>query len=370
MAQRQRTLNKMKTVLIVDDELELLRTIAEYLEAAQSDFQILTANNGLEALESLRNQHVSLVVTDIRMPEMTGLDLIAIMLEEFPTIPCLVFSAYGTPELESYLKQVGSIGFIEKPFDPEILLRRIQDGLENLDETGSLSAIPLDAFLQVLQYEKQSAIVEITHRETAQLGYVYMSQGELHDAVWEKWNGESAFFKILHLPKSDIGIRVHIKQFNRPKTIQAPLMQLVLEAMRLLDEENERKKTNSSERSFMMSKRSTTDIFSEMLEIPGMMAVIVIAKDGFLIESAGSAKNVNLDGLGASLALVFNGVEQMGSDLSLQTFNTLTIEYGDALIVCQPVGEAFLAMLGPDSKTLGAIRFKSKRYVDELADYF
>jgi len=103
------------------------------------------------------------------------------------------------------------------------------------------------------------------------------------------------------------------------------------------------------------------------MDIQGVQAVLIVAKDGFLIESLGSSKNVELDSLGASLSIVLQGVTRLSSDMGVPTFHSITLESAGTTLMCVPVGDAILAIVAPDSYSLGMIRLKAKKYVPELA---
>jgi predicted regulator of Ras-like GTPase activity (Roadblock/LC7/MglB family) len=107
-----------------------------------------------------------------------------------------------------------------------------------------------------------------------------------------------------------------------------------------------------------------------MLDIPGANAVVVVGRDGFVIESAGTLGTIDMDTVGASVAMVLNGAESMGNELNLAPFHTVTLEAPDAMIMCTPAGEALLVILAPDSKTLGMIRLQVKKRIPELAQLF
>jgi predicted regulator of Ras-like GTPase activity (Roadblock/LC7/MglB family) len=154
-----------------------------------------------------------------------------------------------------------------------------------------------------------------------------------------------------------------------------------MEAAVLLDERIAREKQIDSdtgklnlqnaetERSSQMSKgeRDSTEVLNDLLGIPGIDAVVVIGRDGFVIESAGSSTRVNIDELGASLAHAVNGIEEMGSELKVERFQDMFIEYGRAVILCKPVGDAVAAVITPDASKLGIIRHKTKKHFEELA---
>jgi uncharacterized protein len=121
----------------------------------------------------------------------------------------------------------------------------------------------------------------------------------------------------------------------------------------------------------MMAKAKTsTQILQEMLEVPGIKGIVIVAKDGFVIEAVGSFGKTDMDTIGASVAMVIIGADKMSTELGISAFNTITFEAPDAMIMCIPVGDALLVLLAPDSKTLGMIRLQVKKFVPALASFF
>ena len=115
------------------------------------------------------------------------------------------------------------------------------------------------------------------------------------------------------------------------------------------------------------TERDSTDVLNDLLGIPGIDAVVVVGRDGFVIESAGNSARVNIDELGASLAHAINGIEEMGNELNVNKFQDMFIEYGRAVILCKPVGDAIAAVITPDASKLGIIRHKTKKHFEDLA---
>lgn len=120
----------------------------------------------------------------------------------------------------------------------------------------------------------------------------------------------------------------------------------------------------------MALARSSTEVLQDILGIPGVNGAVVVGRDGFVIESAGASGRIDLDTVGASVAMILNGAEKMGNELKLAPFHTLTLEAPDAMIMCTPAGDALLVILAPDSKTLGMIRLQIKKMSEELASLF
>jgi DNA-binding NtrC family response regulator len=111
-------------VLVVDDDLKIRSYIKAVLQGA--DFQVLEASDGLEALEVFHiwRDRIDLVITDIRMPHVTGTDLALSLKSQHPALPLLFVSGESAPPgLYELVK--GSI-FVEKPFRPEALLDAVR----------------------------------------------------------------------------------------------------------------------------------------------------------------------------------------------------------------------------------------------------
>ncbi len=118
---------KRKHILIVDDDLNILRSMEFILEAA--DFEVSAGRNGQEALEKIKlaanHSPVDLLITDIQMPGLTGLQLIDEVQRMKLSIPALVVTAYGDQKLRRELRQRGCLHYLYKPFDEEKLLEKV-----------------------------------------------------------------------------------------------------------------------------------------------------------------------------------------------------------------------------------------------------
>lgn len=126
----------IRNVLIVDDDRIWLRVLVKKMAKYRRDFEATPAGDGREALEVLKSKPISLVVTDMQMPQMDGLTLLAHMSEMYPEIPVIVVTAYSTPKLKRAVLERGGAGYIEKPFVVEDLARKIIGMLKKESEGG------------------------------------------------------------------------------------------------------------------------------------------------------------------------------------------------------------------------------------------
>ena len=110
----------METVLIVDDEKNYTRILGAVLE--EEGFEILTANSGPEALEVLEGSDVDLVLTDMKMPLMDGIQLLEKIKTRDSELPVIMMTAHGTVDKAVEAMQKGAYSYILKPFDNDRLI--------------------------------------------------------------------------------------------------------------------------------------------------------------------------------------------------------------------------------------------------------
>lgn len=130
----------MATILLVDDDLGLQKILGLSLKKYELEFTVLFASNGEEAIEIFGQQVIDLLVTDIKMPKMDGLALLAYMCIKYPTIPCIVLTSYAIPGLEKKLSR-SIFRFLKKPVNPTGLVRLVREGLQQVAGGGALSGI-------------------------------------------------------------------------------------------------------------------------------------------------------------------------------------------------------------------------------------
>lgn len=117
-------------VLIVDDELPNLAVLGSFLDA---DYTVFEASSGTEALEIARNHRIDAVVSDQRMPGMTGVELLSKLREEGTDAPGIILTGYtDAPALISAINEAKVFRFLRKPFEPEDVLAAVAAARETV----------------------------------------------------------------------------------------------------------------------------------------------------------------------------------------------------------------------------------------------
>ena len=113
-----------KRVLIADDEQRLLDSMKVLIEMLDDEFEVYSANNGIQALELINGLDIDLLITDIQMPDMDGLELIREVYEKYPSIKMLAMSGAGDLYLRA-AKTFGASYVFNKPFEIDELTSTI-----------------------------------------------------------------------------------------------------------------------------------------------------------------------------------------------------------------------------------------------------
>ncbi|MGD2186102.1 MAG: sigma-54 dependent transcriptional regulator [Desulfobacterales bacterium] len=142
----------METILIVDDEKNYLTILSAVLE--DEGFEVLTALSGPEALEIHKTSDLDLILTDMKMPAMDGIELLESLKSVDPDLPVIMMTAHGTVDKAVEAMQKGAYSYVLKPFDNERLIiyvkkaismyqvvkenRRLRDAVESQYRFGNI----------------------------------------------------------------------------------------------------------------------------------------------------------------------------------------------------------------------------------------
>ena len=119
-----------KKLLIVDDEIEICDFLKSFFE--DRDFRVAVANNGTQALEQMDSFHPEVVLLDIQMPGMDGLQTLKKIKEMHPKVKVIMVTAVETQEKIEEAMRLGADNYITKPLSLEYLEKDVQDKIDIL----------------------------------------------------------------------------------------------------------------------------------------------------------------------------------------------------------------------------------------------
>ena len=147
-------------ILVCDDDREIVEAITIYLE--KEGYSVIAAYNGKEALDTLRREQVQLIILDIMMPEMDGIEAL-LRLREYSAIPVILLSAKSEDADKINGLNVGADDYITKPFNPLELLARVKSQLRRYTQLGSMQECDWDSVLTNggITLNKESMVVMV-----------------------------------------------------------------------------------------------------------------------------------------------------------------------------------------------------------------
>ncbi|MDA8104455.1 MAG: response regulator [Nitrospiraceae bacterium] len=120
-------MNKKK-VLVIDDE-DIVRTSCSRT-LAPAGFEVRLARNGVEGLKILEEGPFDLVLTDLKMPDMDGIEVLRRIKEGWPAVEVIIITGYQTVDTAVKSIKLGAFDYIEKPFTPDALITAVSKALD------------------------------------------------------------------------------------------------------------------------------------------------------------------------------------------------------------------------------------------------
>ena len=225
-----------KNVLLVDDDPGMLFPLARDLSMGNEPFDLVTAREGFEALDILEREDIALVVSDVKMPRMSGFDLLTRIRKQFPHIGVILMTAHGTEKMRQAGRESGCLHFLEKPFGLDHLKQLIREQLARCDSgfSGTLRNILLSDLIQMCCLAMSRIAIRVTNGNRE--GTLYIDEGEIIHATSGELEGEEAFYQIMAWGS---GTFESMAASPLPvPNIDKPWEHLLMEGARLSDEVN------------------------------------------------------------------------------------------------------------------------------------
>lgn len=123
-------------IFFVDDEPKIRKLVSETLE--QAGFRVSCFAGASDCLEKLRTDRCDLLITDVKLPGMSGIELLAEAKRFFPSLPVVVITGYGDIPMAVRAMKAGAVDFIEKPLDKQALLSAVRFALKPITADDQL----------------------------------------------------------------------------------------------------------------------------------------------------------------------------------------------------------------------------------------
>jgi CheY-like chemotaxis protein len=217
------------SILIVEDDERLRSAVARDL--SHRGFDVTSVVSVDDALSCLRERVYDVLLTDLRMGERDGIDLLGRLPDIAPRTPAILMSAFATARDHQRAIELGAVQVLCKPFTSLDLAHAIRQAVEcESGFRGNLHGISLVDVLQMFHFARRSVCVTVGGRDG---GDIHVHEGEIVHAASGELAGEAALKRILGMHSGSIRSGPLVTE---QRTIDRPFELLLLDVLRVLDE--------------------------------------------------------------------------------------------------------------------------------------
>lgn len=220
-------------ILIVDDSKVILKMMEKHLN--NQGYSVTLADSAVKAAKILKKEDFLLIITDISMPNVSGLDLLLWIKNNKPNSKVVVMTAFSSEEMKKFISKTGAINYIEKNGDLGNLNRTISESFAK-GFSCNIKDISLFDFLNIIYLSKSTKIINIESPYSADMGLIFFKDGEIIHSEINELTGEDAFYKIMAMDSGDFYDSNEKVKNNVEHSIKTPFNFLLMNATKIIDE--------------------------------------------------------------------------------------------------------------------------------------
>jgi CheY-like chemotaxis protein/predicted regulator of Ras-like GTPase activity (Roadblock/LC7/MglB family) len=356
-----------KKLLLVDDEEFFLISLKDGLDPLSDIFETDICHSVNEAIKRVVTKNYDLVITDIRMPGKSGIELLIYLRDIQFKGKVMVMSAYDTAEASKQIKSLGAIEVISKPFKLEwfknMLLERLNDSGE--PQAVVFETIDLVTVMQIINLERKNSALQVEIDE--KIGMIYFIDGEIVHAEFNGLEGEPAVMKLITEKSGVISVKKITDQINR--TVKTPFIHYMINIMKTIDEirrdqetietrpttppvkpkdsthnplanETEDHVNNTTVVQNQTNKKELRVLINEILKtfinIKGYLGAGVFTPQGELIEGSSDISGIHFEQTGSLIHNTLNDSKKMTQEIGFGNLDMMQLytEMGIVFAIC------------------------------------
>lgn len=383
---------KKRRVLVVDDEQSIGMGILKML-GQSGNYYAIHASSGEQAQEELSKAPYNLVITDIRMPGLNGIDLLKYVRSNHPQIGVIVMTAYGSTEVQEEASRRGSLYYIEKPFDLTRLESIIDDFFrkqelsaetsgEDVSKTDVQGIIPGLQLMDVVQMNclsRMTCTLHIKNIDQTKQGIICFVKGAITHAETHTpsgaYAGKDAFFEIATWKGGSFDTLTEVPP---TVTIAESWEQLLIESMQQMpDEDFQQPDTTNNEPKIRTAapveqvQEETSDtsrMLDRIMAAANANAVFIITSDGFTIDKRLKSTTLNLQKLSDELSKTMPAILSVGNTIDAGKIDEITFRFHNKFVMIRNVENSDLSIVvvSPSNVTSGDMYHAIERESENL----
>ncbi|MEM6823150.1 MAG: DUF4388 domain-containing protein, partial [Verrucomicrobiota bacterium] len=198
------------------------------------DKELLLTSKGRQGIDWIDRFKPSLVITDLHLPDVDGLQIVLKSVIKHPEVPALVVSGFvALEEVKEMTKGFENITFVSKPFQSQLLVEIINK-VYSSDPDSLIRGMNLINLIQMIGIERKTCHLELAH--DTETGIIAFEEGVLHFAASHNTVGKKALLEMLAW--DDVSISVFNKKKTRRINVDEPMQKLIIELCQKFDEQS------------------------------------------------------------------------------------------------------------------------------------
>jgi len=330
--------------LIVDDDKIFAECLKEYLNSMSDIFETDISFSISDAILKIDEKAYDLVITDIKFPGKSGIDLLLYLKEIQFTGSLKVITGYYTDENKSKVESIGAIDIIRKPINMSWLQNMLLEFFSiPRDEMVTFESIDLINVMQIINLDKKTSALEIDI--DGKKGMIYFEDGEIINGEYENLTGEKAVSKLINLNRGKISVKRSKCKVKR--VIQIPFMKYMIETVKKSDERSffrDKKPSRigmKESETDKINKESIRKILLSLEAVNGYLGAGVFSPEGELLEGitvdGGENPGIELKNVDLVVYDAIKDAQNFVDELGFGPLKTIQLygETGIIFLVCQ-----------------------------------
>ena len=361
-----------RRVLVVDDEQNIALGILKTL--GQSPMYVAKhAPSGEIAVAELAKTPYDLVITDIRMPGMSGIDLLRHIRANHADVGVIIMTAYGSTQVQEEASRRGSLLYIEKPFDFAQMQATIEDFFKRKEETSNTTqkeesvsgVIPGLSLMDVIQMNCLARFTGTLHIKTSngQQGIICFNKGEIPHCETATRSGKDAFFEIVQWQGGSFDT---IEQIPPTVTIVESWEQLMMEAAMMMPDTPAPTQASAKPKAppkaptpkVEPAPADTSKMLDRVMEAAKAEVTFIVTHSGFVIDKRiAQTSKIDLNKSGDEISKLLPGIFSVAKTLTAGTLNEITLRFEGKTAMIRNVAQSDLLfiVISPASVSSGDI---------------
>jgi len=224
------------SILVVDDEIEYAKILKRSLERDDRYF-VHTAHNGLEALDAIEKETFDMMILDLTMPLMDGIQLLAELHNRHIWLPVLILTGRRIDREDKPYREFGIVEFMNKPANMDELRIKAKKILDARTKRDVIHGLSLATMLQVLEMENKTGVLTINLGKED--GRIFFNNGIVADIEVKGLTPNEAMLRFLESDTRERSISIEYVDHRKENRVNKSLTEMLLDSSRISDEETQ-----------------------------------------------------------------------------------------------------------------------------------